>query len=473
MVEKGGTVSDALQGFRKVLHDNDMLAYIAMMAPRLVELRRVLKPTGSIYLHCDPTASHYLKMLMDAVFRPENFSGEIIWRRTAAHVTSRRWPRLHDTLLHYAKDLSQVYFVPPKAEADEGWIEREYRFEDKRGRYMVDNLTGAGTTQGPSGQPWRGIDPKKIGAGRHWRYSPETLDRLDSEGRIYWPKKGKYPKLKQYLDESGGKAVGDIWTDISLIGRTATERLGYPTQKPTALLDRIIGASSKPGNLVMDPFCGCGTAIESAEKLERRWIGIDITHLAIALIKHRLKTAFGGKVEYEVIGEPVSLPDAQALAQENRFQFQCWALGLVGARPTDPKRGADRGIDGRLLFHDDKPGMTKQIVISVKSGTIPANHIRELRGVVDREKAAIGLLITLEKPTKPMRREAASAGFYRSPFGNTSHPRVQILTVEELFQGRSIDCPRTDANVTFKKSRRIRPIPPRPGQLPFDERADA
>lgn len=467
IVEAGGRVSQAMQSFFRFLGGNDMMAYLSMMAPRLVQLRTTLKPTGSIYLHCDPTASHYLKILMDAVFGPANFSGEIIWRRTAAHVTSRRWPRLHDTLLHYAKDMSQVCFLPPRAEADQGWVEREYRFEDERGRYMVDNLTGAGTTEGPSGQPWRGIDPAKIGAGRHWRYSPETLDRLDAEGRIYWPKKGKYPKLKQYLQESGGKAVGDIWMDIPVIGRTAGERLGYPTQKPAALLDRIITASSQEGGVVLDPFCGCGTAIESAEKLGRKWIGIDITHLAIGLIKHRLKTAFGGKVKYEVIGEPVSLPDARALAEENRFQFQYWALGLVGARPSDMKKGADQGIDGRLYFHDDRSGATKQVVISVKSGAIPASHIRELRGVVDREKAALGVLITLEEPSKPMKAEAASAGFYTSPFGNIRHPKVQILTVEELLQGKQIDSPQTDANVTYKKARPIKSPPAMPGKLGF------
>lgn len=223
----------------------------------------------------------------------------------------------------------------------------------------------------------------------------------------------------------------------------------------------------KEGDVVLDPFCGCGTAIETAEKFSRHWIGIDITHLAITLIKHRLKSAFDGAAQYEVVGEPVSLPDARALALENRYQFQYWALGLVGARPTDAKKGADQGIDGRLYFHDDKPGVSKLIVISVKSGGIPANHIRELRGVVERENAAIGLLITLEEPTKPMLREAASSGFYTSPFGNTKHSRVQIMTIEELLNGQQIDCPRTDANVTFKKARRIRTEPARPGRLPF------
>jgi DNA modification methylase len=454
LVEGGGRVSAVMQAFRGFLGTNDMLAYLTMMAPRLVELRRVLKETGSIYLHCDPTASHYLKILLDATFGPENFSGEIIWRRTAAHVTSRRWPRLHDTLLHFAKDLSRVAFKPAKAAPDEGWVEREYRFEDERGRYMVDNLTGAGTTAGPSGMPWRGVDPAKIGSGRHWRYIPETLDRLDSEGRIYWPKKGQYPKLKQYLSESGGKAVGDIWSDIPVIGRTASERLGYPTQKPEALLERVVESSSAEGNTLLDPFCGCGTTIAVAQRLNRNWIGIDITHLAIGLIKHRLQHAFGPEIvgTYEVIGEPVSRPDALELAKEDPFQFQSWALGLVGARPHEQKKGSDKGIDGRLYFHDEgESGRTKQIIFSVKSGHVGVRDVRDLRGVIEREKAELGVLITLEDSTRDMRSEAASAGFYKSPWGQ--HPRLQILTIEQLLEGKGIDYPHP-TNVTFKRAPR-------------------
>ena len=419
----------------------------------LVELHRVLKPSGSLYLHCDPTASHYLKILLDATFGPANFSGEIIWRRTAAHVTSRRWPRLHDTLLHFAKDLSAVYFDPPRDAADEGWVEREYRFEDERGRYMVDNLTGAGRTNGPSGQPWRGVDPAKIGAGRHWRYSPETLEKLDSEGRIYWPTRGQYPKLKQYLSESKGRAVGDLWTDISVIGRTAGERLGYPTQKPESLLERLIVASSRKGDTLLDPFCGCGTTIAVAQRLERQWVGIDITYLAIGLIKSRLRDAFGDEVAltYQVIGEPVSLPDAAQLAREDPYQFQWWALGLVGARRTEQKKGSDQGIDGRLYFHDEENGKTKHIILSVKSGHVSVRDVRDLRGVIEREKAEVGVLLTLDGSTRPMETEAASAGFYKSPWGN--HPRLQILTIAELLHGRRIDYPPT-VNVTHRRAPR-------------------
>ena len=232
----------------------------------------------------------------------------------------------------------------------------------------------------------------------------------------------------------------------------AAERLGYPTQKPEALLERIIQASSNPGDVVLDPFCGCGTAIAVAQRLGRRWIGIDITHLAISLMKHRLHSAFGEKVAYEVIGEPITVEGAGVLAKEDPYQFQWWVLGLVGARSVEKKKGADRGIDGRLYFHDEGvKGKTKQIIISVKSGHTTVSHIRDLRGVIEREKAEIGVLITLQEPTQPMRTESASAGFYDSQWGR--HPRIQILTVADLLNGKGIDYPPASlVNVTFKKA---------------------
>ena len=466
-VETGGQVADAMIAFRRLLGTNDMLAYLSMMAPRLVELRRVLKPTGSLYLHCDPTASHCLKLLLDSIFGGSSFLGEIVWRRTAAHVSSRRWPRLHDILFHYARDSSSVFFDPPKKKPDKEWVRREYRHHDERGRYMTDNLTGAGTRRGPSGRPWRGIDPAKIGKGRHWRYSPKTLDQLDAEGRIYWPKRGVYPKLKQYLHETGGKAVGDLWMDISVIGRTASERLGYPTQKPIALLERIIRASSSEGATVLDSFCGCGTAIVAAQNLGRRWIGIDITQLAISLVRYRLGDSFGKDCRFNVIGEPTSLQDATALAAQDPYQFQWWALGLVGARPVEQKKGADQGIDGRLYFHDEgRNGKTKQIIFSVKAGHVTVSQVRDLVGVINREKAQIGVFLSLNSPTAPMRREAASAGFYKSPWGN--HPRIQLLTIEDLLGGKTVDYPQA-ADVTFKRAKRVRSgLSEKQNHLPLD-----
>jgi len=467
-------VSQVMQSFRNFLGDTDMTAYLCMMAQRLVELHRVLKPTGSIYLHCDPTASHYLKTLMDAVFRVENFCNEIIWKRTFAHGSSKRFGPLHDVILFYAKS-ERFFWSNPRSDHDPEYIEKHFKLADESGRrFQPISLTGAGIRHGESGKPWRGIDPTSVG--RHWALPgkllqslgvalgtvQERLDALDSAGMIYWPaKEHGTPRLKQYADQLEGQAIPDIWIDIPPIPAQATERLGFPTQKPELLLDRIVRSSSNEGDVVLDPFCGCGTAVVAAERLKRHWIGIDITHLAITLIKSRLRDTFGEAIrsEYQVVGEPVSLPDAQTLAAEDPYQFQWWALGLVGARPVEQKKGADKGIDGRLYFHDEAAGAkTKQVIFSVKAGHLTASHMRDLRGVVERESAAVGVLISLEEPTQPMRAEAASAGFYDSPGWNRKYPRLQLLTVAELMQGKGIEYPASRApasqgvDVTFKKA---------------------
>ena len=473
-------VSIAIQSFRNFLGDSDMTAYLCMMAPRLLELRRVLKPTGSIYLHCDPTASHYLKLLMDAVFSPGNFLNEITWKRTHAHGGAKRFGPVHDLILFYRKGESYIW-NPVYVDYSEDYKETFFRFADPDGRrYRLTILTGTGTRKGSSGMPWRGIDPTK--AGRHWAVpgytrkllaEPETetvqqaLDQLDSIGRVIWPKKeGGVPSFKQYIDDMEGTPLQDVWTDIPPISAQALERLGYPTQKPEALLERIIRASSGEGDVVLDPFCGCGTAVIAAERLKRKWIGIDITHLAITLIKHRLRDAFGEAAQFKVVGEPVSLPDAETLASTDPYQFQWWALGLDGARPAEQKKGADKGIDGRRFFNDEAGGKTKQIVYSVKAGHLSPAHVRDLRGVVDRENAAIGVLICMEEPTQQMRAEAASAGFYDSPGWNKRFPRLQILTIAELLQGKRVECPPsryTDA--TFKKAARAKDGPKKSGKM--------
>jgi site-specific DNA-methyltransferase (adenine-specific) len=284
---------------------------------------------------------------------------------------------------------------------------------------------------------------------------PRVLDQWDKEGRIHWPaKKGGVPMYKRYADEMPGVPLQDMWTDIPPLHNLAAERLGYPTQKPEALLERIIAASTNKGDTVLDPFCGCGTTVAAAQRLGRRWVGIDVTHLAISLIKSRLQTAFGGAATYRVIGEPTTVEDAKVLAASDPYQFQWWALGLVGARGAEEKKGADKGIDGRLYFHDGS-GKTKQVIISVKAGGLHRAQVHELRGVVDREKAEIGVLLSFEDPTRPMREEAASAGFYDSPWGK--HPRIQLLTVGEVLEGKGIDYPRTaGANVTLKPAPRVK-----------------
>ncbi len=457
-----------MQAFRAFLGETDLLAYLSMMAPRLVELRRVLKPTGSIYLHCDPTAGHYLKMLMDMVFGPENFCNEIIWKRTSAHSSAKRYGPVHDTIFYYSKTPAAIWNEQYQP-YDETYLNAFYTHKDSDGRrWRRSDLTGDCTRDGESGMPWRDIDV--TAKGRHWAVPSladqvlgldglvphAKLDALDRAGLIHWPQRqGGVPMFKRYADLMPGVPLQDIWTDIPPLHNLAAERLGYPTQKPEALLERIIRASSHEANTILDPFCGCGTAIAAAQRLNREWIGIDITYLAIALIKHRLQASFGTQMPYRIRGEPTSLPDARALAAEDRFEFQCWTLSLVGARPVEPKKGADQGIDGRLFFHDEgRHGRTKQVILSVKSGAISVRDLRDLRGVIDREQAQIGVLISLREPTRPMRTEAARAGFYTSPWGR--HPRLQPLTIADLFEAKGIDYPGW-INVTFRSAPRPQP----------------
>jgi len=409
VVETGGKVSQVMQAFHTFLGDNDMLAYLAMMAPRLMELRRVLKETGSIYLHCDPTASHYLKLLMDSIFGAGCFQNEVVWHYRRWTGKANRFQRLHDIIFFFTKGDKNTFNIPYTAYTEKSLYRKQWYHTRIKGN------------------------------------------------DIYETK----------IDERGVR-MGDVW-DIPVINSQAKERLGYPTQKPEALLERIIEASSNEGAVVLDPFCGCGTTISAAEKLKRNWIGIDITHLAINLIKHRLKDSYGKQVNYEVIGEPISLSGAEELAKQDKYQFQWWALGLVGARPVEEKKGADKGIDGRLYFHDDKSGKTKQIIFSVKGGeNVSVKDLRDIRGVLDREKAEIGVLICLADPTKPMRVEAAGAGFYDSPLGK-KYPHLQILTIAELLNGKKVDYPPSELSVTFKRAPKPKPEEKKTLVLPFGD----
>lgn len=473
-------VAKALKGLHDFLGGTDMLAYLSMMALRLIELRRVLKPTGSIYLHCDPTAAHYLKMLMDALFGPENFGSEIIWKRSSAHSDAKQGRRnfghIHDTILYYQKTRAAKWntqYIPYDAE----YIESEYRLIDpdtgrrfRRGdltarkpggdtfyEWRVKRTAGArerwiadldNEYKSPkAGWEYRGVRPYD---GRFWAYSIENMRQYAREGRIRHTFDGM-PEYKRYLDEMPGVPLQDVWTDVTPIIAGTAERLGYPTQKPEQLLERIISVSSDEGDIVLDPFCGCGTSIVASQKLKRRWIGIDITHLAINLIKVRLADSFG-EVPYNVIGEPKDIDGARALAAQDKYQFQYWALGLVNARPAEQKKGADKGIDGRL-YMTDREGETKAIILSVKGGHVTASQVRDLRGVIEREDAAIGVFITLEPATAAMRKEAAEAGFWQTrTVGGSKHPRLQILTIEDLLAGRRIDMPSQQDIRSFKQA---------------------
>ena len=442
-------LADLLQAMRSFLGQNDMMAYLTMMAQRLYELHRVLKQTGSIYLHCDPTASHYLKLVMDAIFGPRFFKNEIIWKRTSGHSDAQRFGRVHDVILYYSRS-DEVLWNQTYQPYDEKYVQKYYRYKDPDGRqWMSDNLSAAGLQGGGYEYEWNGVT-------RVWRLPQSRMEQLHLEGRIFYTKNG-IARRKRYLDESNGLKAQDVWADIQALRSWHTERLGYPTQKPEALLDRIINASSNEGDVVLDPFCGCGTAIAAAERLNRNWIGIDVTHIAITLIRHRLRDSFGEELRpYSVLGDPKDLPSAASLARHDRYQFEWWALGLVDARPAQDKRkGADSGVDGYINFLDDGSGKAKRVVVQVKSGHVQRNQIATLKGDMEREKAEIGLFITLEPPTAPMRSEAAAAGFYQpSHFLNHKFPRLQILTIEELLSGAQAQYPRFGPEATFRKAPR-------------------
>ena len=453
VTEQPGKVSDVMQAFYTFLGGNDMMAYLTMMAPRLVELRRVLKPTGSLYLHCDPTASHYLKLLCDAIMGKDNFRSEIIWKRTSAHSNAtQNYAAVHDVIFFYSQSTAPTWNRMYE-EYDPEYVAEHFVHQDPDGRRFrrVDLVN-------PASRPnlvyeYKGYKPHPNG----WKITKEKMEQLDREGRLFFPKKGTEGRIRRklYLDESLGVPVSDVWPDIKPIHATAAERLGYPTQKPLELLERIIRASSNPGDLVLDPFCGCGTTIDAAEKLGRQWIGIDITQLATSLIKHRLRDTYGEKIEIKTIGEPTTPNEATTLAEEDKYQFQWWALGLVGARPVEQKKGADHGIDGKILFRDDpRSPKPEQIIIQVKGGKTGVKDVRDLRGVLDREKAAIGVLISLQPPTDPMETEAASAGFYEHKMNRQKFPRLQLRTVKELMEGKGIERPSTIAatDETFKKA---------------------
>ena len=442
-------VKDMISAFRQFIGRNAMMAYLVMMAPRLVELRRVLKPTGSIYLHCDPTASHYLKLLMDAVFGSENFRSEVIWKRQSAHSDAKRYGAVHDTLLFYAKSGNYVWnstFQP----YDPEYVEQYYRYSDSDGRrFMSGDLSAAGLQGGGYEYEWNDIV-------RVWRVPIETMRRLESESRIFYTRNG-FPRIKRYLDESSGMPVQDVWTDIESLRSWHNERLGYPTQKPEALLGRVIRASSNEGDVVLDPFCGCGTAVAAAHKLGRQWLGIDITHLAVALMKNRLQTAFGLEAgrDYDVIGEPQDEGSARALWEQDPYQFQFWAVSLLEAQPqSEQRRGADRGVDGMLYFIDGPRRTPHKAVIQVKGGRVSSPQVRDLVGVVEREQAALGLFISLEPPTRDMRQEAAAAGFFHSDLWAREFPKIQLRTVGEMLSGNGFELPPRPAD--YQPAQRVR-----------------
>ncbi len=378
-------IVNLLAALRQHLGSSSVMAYLVMMTPRLKELHRVLKPTGSIFLHCDPTSSHYLKLLMDCIFSPSNFRNEIIWCYRQGGRGSKHFARKHDTIFFYSKS-------------------NNWTFEVNSIRIPYHG-TGGYQTSG------RGIRSKN--------------------GRTYHP----HPEGK----------IPEDWWDIPAIPPMSKERIGYPTQKPLELLERIIQACSMDGQVVLDPFSGCGTAIVASEKLNRRWIGIDITHLAITLVRTRLEQYFGPRLhEFDILGAPVDLEGAISLANQDRYQFQWWALGLIGARPFEEKRkGPDGGVDGYIYFNYElRSSHIGKIIVQVKSGKVSVTTIRELASVRRSQKAEIGILLTLEPPTSNMLKEAACEGMFTCLLDGNRYPIIQIITIEQAINGQSVLYPK-------------------------------
>ncbi len=456
MHQSNTDVAQIMRALRAFLGQNDMMAYLTMMANRLLELHQVLKPTGSLYLHCDPTASHYLKIVLDGVFGKEMFKAEIAWKRHNARGTKGNWPRIHDVIFYYSKTDSTT-FHSLKTKADKAKLPHTLITGAKGLKYQTVELTAPGVTKdGDSGRPWRGFDPS--GMGRHWADNLVQREKWDSAGNIHWPKDGGFPRRRDsepFDADSRTITVGSVWTDIDRINQTAKERLGYPTQKPLALLERIITASSNEGDLVLDPFCGCGTAVDAAQKLRRKWIGIDITHLSISLIEKRLKDRYGARCKFDVIGTPGDLEAARDLARRDKYQFQWWAVSLVEAQPFQGKRkGADGGVDGLKFFRDIDRKEVHKIVVSVKGGSLKADDVRALNHVRERETAEIALLLSLDEPTKGMIADAAAAGIYTSANGKLKVPRIQILTIAGLLEGTArAQHPDYEPDLNFKKAK--------------------
>jgi site-specific DNA-methyltransferase (adenine-specific) len=437
-------LKDMMKAFRHFMGTSNLMAYLTMMAIRLVEMHRVLKMTGSLYLHCDPTASHYLKIVLDQVFGQKNMINEIVWQRTnTKSLQTRIFPNCHDIILSYAK-AGRYQFNKVYTSYEQGYVDEFYKYtEEKTGRlYTLSDVTNPNKDRPNLTYTWKGVR-------RVWRWTKDKMEDMDKAGRLVYLKSG-LPRYKRYLDEMPGVPASDTWTDIPPLGAHAKESLGFPTQKPVALLERIIQASTNEGDVVMDPFCGCGTAIAAAEKLGRKWIGIDVTHLAISLIKKRITDHFPD-AKFQVVGEPRSLDDAQALFKQSAFQFEAWAVSLIGGQPFKSTGGGDTGIDGFLYFQDFE-GTYHRIIIEVKGGGYQPKDVRSLAQVLQREESPMGILIVLEPPTKGMLSAAAELGKWAIPGSRKSYPVMQIMTIQDFFDGKKPELP--DTSETLKKAKR-------------------
>jgi DNA modification methylase len=419
-------------------------------------MHRLLKDTGSFYLHCDPTMSHYLKLICDMIFGEKNFRNEIVWQRTTTHNDSKQgakhFGRVTDTILFYSRNEKAQVFNPIYRPYSQEYIEGSYNKIDEYGRRFKSSDLSAAKGGGDTEYEWKGVKPPP---GRFWAYSKTNMLQFEKEGRLYYSSTGK-PYLKHYLDEMPGNSVDNLWSDIGLAEKD--ERLGYPTQKPESLLERIIKASSNEGDVVADFFCGCGTTIAVAQRLNRKWLGADISHLAIRLIVKRLTETYGIGVKHNIKmhGLPKDVASAKMLAQETeggRIGFQDWAIEVMLNGVVNEKKVADGGYDGYLTFNMGKEKYFA--IIETKSGKLTVKNMREFVKVVENQKAAVGIFVCFEENvTKEMIKEAKDAGHIK--LGTTEFPMdmIQIITIENLFNGKQPQLPGAAENETFKKAKR-------------------
>lgn len=483
ILSHGGKIAAIINAMTTALERKDTMAYLVMMAARLIEIRRVMKGDASLYLHCDPAASHYLKIILDGLFGPDKFRNEIIWKRTGSHNSAQRFGPVHDVILYYVKG-DDATWNEIRQDYDESYKKKFGKIDKATGDHFQDvALTGPGVRQGPSGMPWRGINPTAIG--RHWqpasylyeKYKKITgkdlaalsflkrLDALDDVGLIYFSSSGQ-PRYKQFLSDAPGLPLQDIWTDVDAINSQAKERIGFPTQKPVALLKRIIKASSKPGDIVLDPFCGCGTTVHAAAELNREWIGIDVSYYGTRLVQRRISDNFGSNYPIEVKGIPADLMSGEALADRDHYGFQQWIVGELGCQLwNDGKKGADGGIDGEMWFYGG-PGGAGRLLVQVKGGRkVGVPSLREFKSVIDSQKVQLGLFFSRADTTSEMRTLASSMGYFK--IGSTKYPRLQLFTLAQWFAGQrphlppaiAVDVPQDKSR---PKGRRRRPDPTQP-----------
>ncbi|GHT35278.1 restriction endonuclease subunit M [Planctomycetales bacterium] len=441
---------ETIDGFVKILGKGSLLSYLVNMAVRAAEIWRVLKPTGSFYLHCDLSASHYLKIVLDSIFcdRGGKFNNEIIWRRHYSHNDGKKFGCIHDTIFYYTKSKDYTYHRQ-HLEYDTDYIAKHYKSIDEKTNKPFRSVSM--NAPDPGEARYFGdklLEPPK---GRHWRWSQERIDKAMKEGIIYFTANG-VPRQKQFLERMDGIPVQDTWTDFYSLSSHDKERLGYATQKPLALLERIIKASSNEGDVVLDAFCGCGTTVDAAQSLNRKWIGVDITYNSISLILKRLKDRYGEDIENEItlFGIPKDLESATALAHKKddrlRKEFEKWSILTYtdNQAKIHDKKGSDKGIDGLAYI------VGGSALFSVKSGNVSVKDIRDFGRVIDRENAVAGVFITLQEPTKPMIQEAAALGNLPNPPGlklTKSFPKLQIVTIQEIMDGARLNLPLPDAVV--------------------------